>query len=90
MTLQRWGTTMAVFGISLGLFSYCVAYVQSAWGLLILLFVHVMGFRAFVDTVDLCCGRLIRGETQQPVPVVRQVGTIRRVILEEEAVYEEH
>ena len=89
MTLQRWATTMVVFGISLALFSYCVAYVQNAWGMVSLGFLFVMAFRAFVDTVDLCCGRLIRGETRQPVPTLRQVGTVRRIILEEEDVYEE-
>ena len=87
MTRQRWFTTLAVFGVSLALHAYCIAYVQSAWGLLSLFFLAAMAFRAFVDTVDLCCGRLIRGETR--VPVVRQVGTVRRIILEEVEVYEE-
>ena len=87
MTFQRWTTTLAVFGVSLGLHAYCIASVQNAWGLLSLFFLGAMAFRAFVDTVDLCCGRLIRGETR--LPAVRQVATVRRVILEEETVYEE-
>ena len=87
MTLQRWLTTMIVFGLSLGLHWACILYVQSGWGLLSLFFLFVMSFRAFVDTVDLFCGRLIRGEAR--LPAVRQVATVRRVILEEEAVYEE-
>ena len=87
MTLQRWVTTLAVFSVSLALHWYCVLYVQSGWGLLSLFFLFVMAFRALVDTVDLCCGRLIRSEPR--LPAVRQVATIRRVILEEEHVYEE-
>ena len=86
MTVQRWATTMAVFGISLGIFSYCVAYVQNAWGMVSLAFLFVMAFRAVVDTVDLCCGRLIRGEPR--LPAVRQVATVRRIILEEQDIYD--
>ena len=89
MTLQRWITTMIVFGASLGIFAYCMAYVSNAWGMVSLGFLFIMSFRALVDTVDLCCGRLIRGETRLIVPVVRQVATVRRIILEEEDVYKE-
>ena len=87
MTLQRWATTLIVFAVSLGLHWYCILYVENALGLLSLFFLGFMAFRAFVDTVDLCCGRLIRGTPR--LPAVRQVATVRRIILEEEHVFEE-
>ena len=74
MTVQCWATTMVVFGTSLGLFSYCVAYVQNTWGLVSLGFLVVMSLKAVVDTVDLCCGRLIRGATR---PASRAAGRNR-------------
>jgi hypothetical protein len=87
MTLARWTSTLIVFGVSLGLHWYCLLYVKNAWGLMSLFFLYMMAFRTLVDTVDLCCGRLIRGESR--VPAVRQVATVRRIILEEIDLYEE-
>lgn len=86
MTVKRWSLTLLGCGLSLAWFVYCLWYVRSAWGLVSMGVLLVMAFQVLLDTVDLCCGRWLRGGVSRPAGP--QIVRVRRVIFEEYAIGE--